>query len=58
MACKRAFDIVCSLLGLVVLSPLLLVVSLLVAATSPGGVFFRQERQALPHLQVPLHAQG
>ena len=44
MVCKRAFDIVCSLLGLVVLSPLLLVVSLLVAVTSPGGVFFRQER--------------
>ena len=44
MACKRAFDIVCSLLGLVVLSPLLLAVSLLVAVTSPGGVFFRQER--------------
>ena len=44
MACKRAFDIVCSLLGLIVLSPLLLVVSLLVAVTSPGGVFFRQER--------------
>ncbi len=44
MACKRAFDIVCSLLGLIVLSPLLLVVSLLVALTSPGGVFFRQER--------------
>ena len=44
MACKRAFDIVCSFLGLAVLSPLLLVVSVLVAATSPGGVFFRQER--------------
>ena len=44
MACKRAFDIVCSLLGLIVLRPLLLVVSLLVAVTSPGGVFFRQER--------------
>ena len=44
MACKRAFDIACSLLGLIVLSPLLLVVSLLVAVTSPGGVFFRQER--------------
>ena len=44
MACKRDFDIVGSLLGLIVLSPLLLVVSLLVAVTSPGGVFFRQER--------------
>ena len=44
MACKRAFDILCSFLGLTVLSPVLLVVSALVAVTSPGGVFFRQER--------------
>ena len=39
MACKRAFDILCSFLGLTVLSPVLLVVSVLVAVTSPGGVF-------------------
>ncbi len=44
MACKRAFDILCSFLGLTVLSPVLLVVSVLVAVTSPGGVFFCQER--------------
>lgn len=44
MACKRAFDILCSFLGLTVLSPVLLVLSVLVAVTSPGGVFFRQER--------------
>ena len=44
MACKRAFDILCSFLGLTVLSPVLLVVSVLVAVTSPGGVYFRQER--------------
>ena len=44
MASKRAFDILCSFLGLTVLSPVLLVVSVLVAVTSPGGVFFRQER--------------
>ena len=44
MACKRAFDFLCSFLGLTVLSPVLLVVSVLVAVTSPGGVFFRQER--------------
>lgn len=44
MACKRAFDLLCSFLGLTVLSPVLLVVSVLVAVTSPGGVFFRQER--------------
>ena len=44
MACKRAFDILCSFLGLTVLSPVLLVVSVLVAVPSPGGVFFRQVR--------------
>lgn len=44
MACKRAFDIVCSFLGLAVLSPLLIIVSILVGVTSPGGVFFRQVR--------------
>ena len=44
MACKRAFDVLCSFVGLTVLSPVLLVVSVLVAVTSPGGVFFRQER--------------
>ncbi len=41
---KRAFDIVVSFLGLVALSPLLIVAALLVKATSPGPVFFRQER--------------
>ena len=44
MACKRAFDIVCSFLGLAILSPLLLIVSVLVAVPASGGVFFRQVR--------------
>ena len=41
---KRAFDVVCSALGLLVLSPVLLICALLVGLTSPGGVLFRQER--------------
>lgn len=41
---KRLFDIVCAALGLLVLSPVLLVCALLVGLTSPGGVLFRQER--------------
>ena len=41
---KRAFDIVCAALGLLVLSPVLLMCALLVWLTSPGGVLFRQER--------------
>jgi lipopolysaccharide/colanic/teichoic acid biosynthesis glycosyltransferase len=44
---KRGFDVICSFLGLVVLSPLLLVTALLVGLTSPGGVLFRQERMGL-----------
>lgn len=41
---KRLFDIVCAALGLLILSPVLLVCTLLVGLTSPGGVLFRQER--------------
>jgi len=41
---KRAFDIIVACLGLVLLSPLLLVVALLIKGDSPGPVFFKQER--------------
>ena len=44
---KRAMDIVLSLLALIVLSPLLLLIALLVKLTSPGPVFYRQERCGL-----------
>src|SRR5436309_1386132 len=40
----RAFNIAASALGLLLLSPLLLVVALAVKLTSRGPVFFRQER--------------
>lgn len=41
---KRALDVLCSAVGLVLLAPLLGVVAILVAIDSPGPVFFRQER--------------
>jgi lipopolysaccharide/colanic/teichoic acid biosynthesis glycosyltransferase len=41
---KRALDIVAASVGLVLLSPLLLLVSLVIKLDSPGPVFFRQER--------------
>lgn len=41
---KRAFDIVASGLGLLVLSPLFLVVAIWIKLDSPGPVFFRQVR--------------
>ena len=40
----RFFDVVFSLLGLAVLSPVFLVVSLCIVADSRGGVFYRQVR--------------
>ncbi len=44
LAVKRASDIVMSTLAIVVLTPLLLAVALLVIITSPGPVFYVQER--------------
>lgn len=41
---RRAFDVLTSVLGLVVLGPLIAVVGLLIKLESPGPVFFRQNR--------------
>ena len=41
---KRVFDFVASLIGIIVLSPLLLLVALLVKLTSKGPVIYRQNR--------------
>lgn len=41
---KRLFDIVCSFIGLLFLSPFLILTAILVGITSPGGVFYIQER--------------
>lgn len=46
-AAKRAFDIVMSLIALIVLSPLFLVIAMLVRRDSPGPAFFTQERVGL-----------
>jgi exopolysaccharide biosynthesis polyprenyl glycosylphosphotransferase len=44
LVAKRGFDILASALGLALLSPLLVMVALGVRLTSPGPVFFGQER--------------
>ena len=41
---KRGFDIVVSAIGLLILSPLMIVLAVGVKMSSPGPVFFRQER--------------
>lgn len=41
---KRFFDIICSLLAIIVFSPLYIIIALLVKCTSKGPVFFKQRR--------------
>lgn len=41
---KRLFDFVASLLGLIILSPLFIILALFVGLGSKGGVFYKQER--------------
>ncbi|MEL6676554.1 MAG: sugar transferase [Bacteroidota bacterium] len=41
---KRVFDIVASLLALVLLSPVYLVIAILIRMDSPGPIFFKQQR--------------
>jgi len=44
---KRAFDVAFALVVLILASPLLLILILLIKATSPGPIFFLQERVGL-----------
>lgn len=41
---KRVFDIFFSFIGLVILSPFLIIIGLLIAIDSPGGAFYKQVR--------------
>lgn len=41
---KRLFDLISSLLVLIVLSPIILIISLFIVLDSKGGVFYKQER--------------
>jgi len=41
---KPVFDVICSLGGLVVLSPFFILISVLIKIDSPGPIFFLQER--------------
>ncbi|TSB48573.1 sugar transferase [Alkalicoccobacillus porphyridii] len=44
---KRCFDLIISLVGLVMISPILLVLVLAIKLESPGPVFFKQKRVAI-----------
>ena len=41
---KRIFDVTAAVLGLLLLSPLMVLTAIIIAGDSPGPIFFRQER--------------
>lgn len=51
---KRLADVLLASLGLLILSPLMVIIALLVASTSPGPVFFRQARYGLDGRPFPM----
>ncbi|MBQ9140330.1 MAG: undecaprenyl-phosphate glucose phosphotransferase [Lachnospiraceae bacterium] len=55
MVIKRAMDIVGSFCGIVILSPLLLLIALLVKFTSPGTIIFKQERVGLHNMPFYMY---
>lgn len=55
MIVKRALDLSFAALGLILLSPLLAVLAALVKFSSPGPVFFRQERVGLHGRPFRIH---
>jgi exopolysaccharide biosynthesis polyprenyl glycosylphosphotransferase len=52
---KRATDIVLSAIGLLLISPLMLVTALLVKLSSPGPIFYRQERMGRDGRIFPIY---
>jgi exopolysaccharide biosynthesis polyprenyl glycosylphosphotransferase len=53
-ACKRLIDIIGATALLILLSPLMLFIALLIKLTSPGPVFFVQERLGLNKRRFPM----
>ena len=51
---KRALDVAGAAVGLVILSPIMLLISTIIKLESPGPVFFSQERAGLDGLPFPM----
>ena len=52
---KRAFDLLLSAAGLLLISPLLLLLALAIQFDSPGPVFFRQQRVGRDGVLFRIH---
>lgn len=51
---KRVIDFLLSLIGIVVLSPVLLVLAIIIKVTSPGPVLFKQERMGKDNVRFKI----
>ena len=52
---KRAFDVIVSSIGLIVLSPVLLLVAIVIKVTSPGPALFAQQRMGVNGRKFTLY---
>lgn len=52
---KRAFDFIFSFIGLILLSPIFLIISLLIALSSKGGVFYKQTRVGKDNIDFKVY---
>ena len=52
---KRTFDVFAALVLLILLSPVILILSVLILADSPGGIFFRQTRVTTYGREFRIH---
>ena len=52
---KRAFDIVLSLLLLILLSPIFLILGMMIKITSKGPVFFKQKRMGANNVEFDMY---
>jgi len=52
---KRCFDVVFSILGLIILSPILLIISILIKIDSKGSILFIQERVGKNNIEFNIY---
>ena len=52
---KRSFDITASIIGLILLSPIFIIISILIKSDSEGPIIFRQERIGLKGVPFRIH---
>ena len=52
---KRVFDFIISLIGVIVLSPIILIVTLVVKFTSPGPMLFKQRRIGKNNVEFEIY---